>query len=253
MPRMSSQDAAGSDVTFGDLQLYADGADIETITRLREQEPRVKGFTTNPTLMYKAGVPDYLTFAEEAASAAAPLPISLEVLADDLELMGQQARRIAEIGTNVYVKVPVSLTDGTPTYDLVGELNADGVSVNVTAVTYLEQVEACLEVLAEPVPSIISIFAGRIADAGVDPVPLVTEAVQKASASVHVDILWASPRETYNVIQARQSGCQIITLTDAIWAKLGYIGRPLDLVSRDMVHMFHNDALVAGYTVEHVT
>lgn len=207
------------------------------------------GFTTNPTLMAKAGVPDYREFAREVLAAIPSLPISFEVIGDEFDEMGRQAREIASWGENVYVKVPVCNTRGESSVPLVCELSAEGVKVNVTAVLTLDQVRAVAEAVAEDTPSIISIFAGRIADTGRDPVPTMREAVRICARRPRLKVLWASPREVLNVYQAEACGCHIIALTSDLLSKLHLRGKDLTEFSRETVQMFYDDACRAGYTL----
>lgn len=228
------------------IALFADGADLDSIRALAADD-RVGGFTTNPTLMRKAGITDYITFAQQAAAIVAPRSLSLEVFADDIANIIRQARIIHTWGDNVYVKVPVTTTDGAPTTDAIRTLAAEGVRLNVTALTTLEQVARVTDELTGSVASIVSVFAGRIADSGVDPVPLMSAAAVLTSQRTGCALLWASSREVLNIVQAWQSGCQIITLTADLWAKLGGVGRPLADISLDTVQMFARDADHAGY------
>lgn len=229
------------------IKIFADGANLRDVER-HAADPRISGFTTNPTLMRHSGVANYRDFARELLAAVPDRPISLEVLADDCAAIERQAREIASWGQNVYVKVPVTTTDGTPLVDVIGRLAADGVQVNVTAMMTLGQVEAVARVVAGSTPSILSIFAGRIADSGRDPVPIVQEAVGVAAAlAPRAEILWASPREVLNAVQAQQVGCHIITMTDGLLSKLDLLGRDLEQFSLETVRMFRDDALAAAY------
>lgn len=228
------------------VHLYADGADVRDMIAARDAGI-VKGFTTNPTLMRRCGVTDYEAFAREALAAIGELPISFEVFADDFESMEAQAKRIATWGEGVFVKIPVMNTIGASSIPLIARLSAAGVKLNVTAVMTLEQVRAITEALAENVPAIVSVFAGRIADTGRDPVPLMREALAIVRTKSLARLLWASPRELLNVIQADECGCDIITITSDLLRKLGGVGRPLEEVSLDTVKMFYDDAVAAGY------
>ncbi len=230
------------------IQIYADGANLDEIRRLNE-DPRISGFTTNPTLMRAAGVTDYLAFAREVAALVAPKPVSLEVFADDREGMAEQARLLASLGENVFVKIPVTNTAGVPSAPLVADLLADGVRVNVTAVFTLEQIRALKPALENHTPAIVSVFAGRIADTGRDPIPIVREAVEVLADCDNVQVLWASPREILNVVHAEAAGCHIITLTPSLLKKLDLFGRSLEEFSLDTVRMFHEDAKKAGYEI----
>jgi transaldolase len=227
------------------VKLFADSADMAgmlEMARLRH----VSGFTTNPTLMRKAGVADYAAFARDVLEAIPDRPISFEVFSDDFGEMKRQAGRIAAWGRNVYVKVPVTNTRGQPSYDLIRELTA-GIKLNVTAVLTLDQVREVSAALAGPTPAIISVFAGRIADTGRDPVPLMAEAVEMLRPHPNQELLWASPRELLNVFQADAIGCHIITATRDLIEKLALVGKDLAAYSLETVRMFHDDARRAGY------
>jgi transaldolase len=233
---------------FAGLKIFADGASIEDFTRLYG-EGAVTGFTTNPTLMRKAGVTDYEVFAKELLSKIADLPISFEVFSDELEEMGRQARKIASWGDNIFIKIPITNTRGESTLSLVRELAAEGVKLNVTAILTLGQVAATVEALDPDVPAIISIFAGRIADTGVDPAPVMRAAVAMASRLPEAEVLWASVREVLNLYQARECGCHIVTSTPDILKKIELSGMDLERLSLDTVTMFHKDAQQAGYSL----
>lgn len=228
------------------VKLYADGASLDSMIELAAHD-HVQGLTTNPTLMRQSGVTDYVAFAKDVLAAIPTKPISFEVFADTPAEMLRQARLIASWGTNVYVKIPVSTTDGTSCAPLVGELAADGVKLNVTALFTPAQVAAIAERLDPTVPSVISVFAGRIADAGVDPMPIMSECKELLSSNPSAELLWASSRELFNVIQANEVGCDIITVTPDLLKKLPSIGKDLDEFSLDTVKMFHGDAHSAGY------
>ncbi|MCU1245490.1 MAG: transaldolase [Acidobacteria bacterium] len=230
------------------IALYADGADVRDMAAARSSGI-VKGFTTNPTLMRKCGVTDYEAFAKEALVAAAGLPISFEVFADEPQEMERQARKIATWGKAVYVKIPITNTKGVSCVPLIGALASSGVRVNVTAVMTLEQVELVTEALHPETPAIVSVFAGRIADTGRDPVPLMREAASIVIERPMAELLWASPRELLNVFQADECGCDIITVTSEILKKLAMVGKPLEELSLETVKMFYNDAAAAGYTL----
>jgi transaldolase len=228
------------------IKLFADGASTAEIAALRS-DSRVAGFTTNPTLMRQAGVKNYLDFARQIVELVASLPISLEVIVDSLDEMGRQARVLASLGANVYTKIPVTTTSGESTAELCRSLAGDGISLNVTAVFTRKQVEDVLGALDGGAPSVLSVFAGRIADAGIDPVPVMREYASFASSVPTVELLWASPREILNVVQAEQSGCQIITMTPDLWRKLDNLGKDLEEFSLDTVKMFFKDATDSGY------
>jgi len=231
------------------VQLFADGADKAQMLRLY-QNPLIQGFTTNPTLMRKAGIRDYAAFAHDILQAIPDRPISFEVFSDEFGEMEAQAHLIAGWGDNVYVKIPISNTKAQSTIPLISRLAGDGVKVNVTAMMTLDQVRDALEVLAEGPPACVSVFAGRIADTGRDPVPLMAEAVRMMRKTSNVQLIWASPRELLNIVQADQIGCHIITATEDILQKLPLVGKDLDEYSLDTVKMFHGDALKAGFQLK---
>jgi len=231
------------------VKLYADGADKAGMVEMY-QKPRVKGFTTNPTLMRKVGISDYRGFAREILQAIPDRPISFEVFSDEFEEMERQAREIATWGKNVYVKIPVTNTRREPAYDLVRTLSHQNVKLNVTAILTLEQVRAVAAALKGGAPSNVSVFAGRIADTGVDPVPIMAESVRILRDVPSAELIWASPRELLNVFQADEVGCHIITATNDILKKLDLIGKDLAEYSLDTVKMFFNDAKAAGFTLD---
>jgi transaldolase len=228
------------------ISIYADGADVREMAAAR-QSGLVSGFTTNPTLMRKSGVSDYEAFAREALESVAGLPISFEVLSDDFAEMERQARRIASWGETVFVKIPVTNTRGESSVGLIRRLSAEGVRLNVTAVLTLEQVRSVVEALHGDVDAIVSVFAGRIADTGRDPVPLMREAAALVSVRPKARLLWASPRELLNIFQAEECGCHIITVTSDLLKKVAMVGRPLEQLSLETVRMFFEDAAAAGY------
>ena len=228
------------------IHVYADGADIRDMVAARESGV-VKGFTTNPTLMRKSGVTDYESFARQALKAVSGMPISFEVFADDFDEMERQAKRITTWGDSVYVKIPITNTKGDSAVPLIRRLAAAGVKLNITAILTLDQVREVVDALDPNVPAIISVFAGRIADTGRDPVPLMREAHQIARKKPKAQLLWASPRELLNIFQAEECGCQIITVTPDILKKLAMVGKPLQELSLDTVKMFFNDAAAAGF------
>ena len=230
------------------VKIFADGADIKSILALRSNA-LIKGFTTNPTLMRKAGINDYEAFARDLIAAVPDRPLALEVFADDLPTMEAQARVIASWGDNVNVKIPVTTTKGEFTGPIVQRLSAEGVTVNVTAVFTLDQVRAVEHCLHPDTASIVSVFAGRIADTGVDPVPLMAEAVTILKAKPKAELIWASPRELLNIFQADAIGCHIITVTSDVLGKLSLVGKNLDDFSLETVEMFYRDATVAGYAI----
>ena len=228
------------------IDLYADGADVREMIAARDSGI-VKGFTTNPTLMRKSGVNDYEKFAREALAAVGDLPISFEVFADEFDEMERQARQIATWGGGVFVKIPITNTRRESSVDLIRRLSAAGVKLNITAILTLDQVRGVVEAVDAGTPAIVSVFAGRIADTGRDPVPLMTEAVQMVQKRPRAQLLWASPRELLNIFQADACGCHIITVTPDILKKLAMVGKPLEDLSLDTVKMFYNDASSAGF------
>jgi transaldolase len=230
------------------LKIFADGASLEDFVRLYH-EGLVTGFTTNPTLMRRFGVTDYEAFAKALLAQIRDYPISFEVFSDDLQEMKRQARKIAGWGANIYVKIPITNTKGESCLPIVTELSREGIRCNVTALMTLEQVSATVEALAPETPAIISIFAGRIADTGQDPVPVMRAAVAMAAKRPLVEILWASVREVLNLYQAKECGCHIITSTTEVIKKIDMYGKNLDDLSLETVDMFYKDALKAGYTL----
>lgn len=230
------------------LKLFGDGASLADFSRLYDQG-RVTGFTTNPTLMFKAGITDYAEFARKLVTLIPDMPLSFEVFSDDFDQMERQARLIAAWGDNVYVKIPITNTRGDSSLPMVRALAADGVKLNITAMLTLEQVAQAIEVLADDTPAILSIFAGRIADTGIDPVPVMRAAVAMAARKPLAEVLWASTREVLNVYQAAECGCHIITATPDILKKLDMAGRDLTALSLDTVSMFRADAVAAGFSL----
>jgi transaldolase len=229
-------------------KIFADGADLAEISRLAEN-PMIQGFTTNPTLMWKAGLTDYTEFAHRVLEAVPDLPISFEIFADDEREMRRQAEVIATWGDNVYIKIPVTDTEGNSTAGLVQTLSNEGVKLNVTALMLPSQVEVVTKAVADGAPSYVSVFAGRIADAGRDPLPIMKESLEIMKSAPHAELIWASPREVFNVVQASEIGCHVITVTNDILAKLPSLGRDLEEFSLDTVKMFHRDAAAAGFTL----
>jgi len=230
------------------ISIFADGADIEDFRRLSKLD-YIKGFTTNPTLMKKACVTDYLGFVDELLPVAGGKPICFEVISDDFEEMGAQARTLGRLADNIFVKVPVTDTRGNSSCPLISSLTADGVKLNVTAMMSVEQVERVLPCLVPGVDAILSIFAGRIADTGMDPVPMMEKASGLLSDLPHAKLLWASPRELLNLFQAEESGCDIITLLPDIIGKFKRIGQDLDELSLETVKMFYDDAVASGFCI----
>ena len=237
-------------VTANDLQVqvFADGADIEGIRTLRSN-PLIKGFTTNPTLMKQAGIKDYLKFSKEVIQVIDGLPISLEVFSDDFAEMKTQALKLSALGSNVNVKIPITNTKSESSSKLVSELAKEGVSLNVTALFTLKQVDDTVAALQGSRKSYISVFAGRIADAGVDPMPIMEGALQLMRSEKQLELIWASPREVLNIVQADQIGCHVITVTHDLLKKLSGLGKDLTQFSLETVAMFANDAKNAGYTL----
>ena len=231
------------------VKLFADGADLETIAQMA-RHPLIKGFTTNPTLMRKAGVRDYRAFAREVLTVVPERPVSFEVFSDDFSQMERQALEIASWGRNVYVKIPVTNTDGTFSGPLIKRLAVAGVKVNVTALLSVAQVEQVAQCLAKPVPSFVSVFAGRIADTGRDPVPIMAKALEVLAARPKAELIWASPRELLNIFQADAIRCHVITATSDLLAKLPLVGKDLERFSLETVQMFRRDAVQAGYTID---
>ncbi|MBP7216776.1 MAG: transaldolase [Candidatus Omnitrophica bacterium] len=231
------------------IKIFADSADLSEMIRLYQQKA-VQGFTTNPTLMRRAGVTDYRLFAQAALKAIPDLPISFEVFSDEYEGMQRQARMIAQWGKNVFVKIPITNTKGHSSTALIKDLTKDGLQLNITAILTLKQVEEIAGVLNPKVASIVSVFAGRIADTGVDPVPLMKQAACVLKDNPQAQLLWASSRELLNIIQAEASGCHIITVTAEILKKIPLLGRDLAALSLDTVKQFYTDAHSAGLSLQ---
>jgi transaldolase len=233
--------------SLGKLKIFADGAALAPMLELA-RNPRISGFTTNPTLMRKAGIADYRAFARDVLRAIREKPISFEVFADEWREMDRQAREIATWGENVYVKIPVTNTKRESASPLIRELSAGGVKLNVTAICTLDQVRETCGALRGGAPSVVSVFAGRIADTGRDPVPLMREGLSICrAADARIELLWASPRELLNIVQAAEIGCDIITVTNDLLAKLPTLGKDLAQFSLETVQMFHGDAQAAGF------
>lgn len=229
-------------------RIFADGADLDGILALAA-DPRITGFTTNPTLMWKAGLTDYADFAQRLLERITRHPISFEVFADDAEEMRRQANVIAGWGENVYVKIPVTTTAGESMVPLVNELSESGVKVNVTALFTTAQVELVTAAVRDGAPAFLSVFAGRIADAGIDPLPIIARSVDLMVDAPRAELIWASPREVLNVVQADSVGCHIITMTHDLLPKLDLLGKDLEQFSLETVRMFHRDAAAAGFTI----
>ena len=230
------------------VKIFADGADIDSIKNLYKN-PLIKGFTTNPTLMRQAGINDYEQFGREVLKTIPDRPVSLEVFADDIEEMIIQGRKISTWGDNVNIKIPITTTKKESTEKVIKTLSDDGVSVNVTAIMTVDQVVNVAKSLNKGVPAIISVFAGRVADTGRDPVPHMMECLEEISHLEKAELLWASPRELLNVFQADNMGCHIITVTESILKKLSIVNKDLDEYSLETVKMFREDAVSAGYKI----
>ena len=241
-------DEVGPDPSQISTRIFADGADLDGILKLA-LNPRIAGFTTNPTLMRKAGLTDYAKFAQGLLERVTTHPISFEVFADDAKEMRRQARIISSWGENVYVKIPVATTKGESMSSLVRELCEDGVKINVTALFTTAQVELITAAVKDGAPSYISVFAGRIADAGIDPMPIMARSVDIMAQAPRSELIWASPREVLNLVQADQVGCHIITMTHDLLGKLDCLGKGLEQYSLETVQMFHRDAAAAGFTL----
>jgi len=231
------------------IKIFADGADKTGMLEMYSR-PYIKGFTTNPTLMRKAGVSDYRSFAKDILRAISDRPISFEVLSDEFAEMERQATEMAGWGKQVYVKIPITNTRREPSYDLVKRLSQKGVQLNVTALMTLDQVHAIAESVVKGSPCYISVFAGRIADTGRDPVPVMKKAVEILRPVNNAELIWASPRELLNIFQAEEIGCHVITVTNDILKKLDLIGKDLGDFSLETVKMFYEDARQAGYKLQ---
>lgn len=230
------------------VKVFSDGAVLETMLK-DLQTGLVTGFTTNPSLMKKAGISSYIGFAKEVLVKITDYPVSFEVFADDLASMEKEAEKIAGLGDNVYVKIPVTTSTGESTCPLIQKLSAKGIKLNVTAIFTIEQTQAVVDHLTAGVPAIVSVFAGRIADTGVDPMPIMEEALRICRQKEGVELLWASPRETYNIYQADQLGVDIITCTTDLIAKLPLQGKDLEDYSLETVQMFLKDSTSLGFKI----
>ncbi|MGH9421833.1 MAG: transaldolase [Thermoanaerobaculia bacterium] len=230
------------------VKIFADGAEKAGMLEMYAK-PYIKGFTTNPTLMHKAGLTDYRAFARDIVEAIPDRPISFEVFSDEFGDMERQAREIATWGDNVYVKIPVTNTRREPAYDLVRRLSSDDIKLNITAIMTVDQVRNVVDAVKDGAPSCISVFAGRIADTGRDPVPIMAECVDILKAAPRAELIWASPRELLNIMQADAIGCHIITVTNDILKKLSLVGKDLGDYSLDTVKMFFDDGRKAGFTL----
>jgi transaldolase len=230
------------------IKLFADGADLEDIKKLNKNS-LIKGFTTNPTLMRKAGIEDYEKFSKQVINLVKPKSISLEVFADDLPSMKEQAEKISRWGKNVYVKIPIQNTKGKITTSLINELNKKNISLNITAVFTISQVRAVLKNIDKKTSVIISIFAGRIADTGLDPEEIIKESIKISKKFPNVEILWASPREVLNIVQAEKLGTHILTATPDILSKIKNFNKDLNSFSLETVKMFYEDAVKSKYKI----
>jgi len=230
------------------VKIFADGADKNGMLEMANKD-HIKGLTTNPTLMAKAGIKDYRAFALDILKEIKSKPISFEVFSDDFSEMEDQALEIASWGSNVYAKIPITNTKRQPSYDLIHNLSSRGVKVNVTAIMTLDQVTKSVDALDSNIAAYISVFAGRIADTGVDPLPLMQEAVNILSSKPKSELIWASPRELFNIFHANAIGCQVITVTNDILKKLEFVGKDLDDYSLETVKMFYDDGKKAGLMI----
>ncbi len=230
------------------VKIFADGAEKAGMLEMAA-DPLIAGLTTNPTLMRKAGITDYRAFAKEVLADITDKPISFEVFSDEFEEMERQALEIASWGANVNVKIPITNTRGESTADLVAKLSSQGVKVNVTAMMTLEQVQSVTPALSRGAGGYVSVFAGRIADTGRDPVPVMKEIVDYLADYPGVELIWASPREVLNIVHADMVGCHIITVTNSLIGKMALFGKDLSAFSLETVQMFYDDASAAGYTL----
>ena len=228
------------------VRIFADGAHKRGILDLYKN-PLIQGFTTNPTLMRQVGIADYEAFAREILAEIPDRPFSLEVFSDDFDEMGRQARKLAALASNVYVKIPITNTRGESSEQLVRALTHENIKLNVTALMTVDQVRTTTAALAGSPSAYISVFAGRVADAGVDPLPIMRESLAIMRSQPQLELIWASPREIFNLVQADQIGCHIITITHDLLKKLTSLGKDLTEFSLDTVKMFHRDAQAAGY------
>lgn len=230
------------------IKIFSDGADIDSIAEAH-QAGVVKGFTTNPSLMAKAGITNYLAFAKEVLKIVTDLPVSFEVFSDDFDEMRYQAHKIADLGSNVFVKIPVTNTKRASASALIRELHAAGIKLNVTALLSLRQVEEVFAALDGDVPAFVSVFAGRIADTGRDPLPVMQAALEVIRPKSKAELLWASPREVFNLMQAEMMGCHVITMTPDLLTKASKFGMNLEDLSLDTVKMFYSDAQRSGFKI----
>jgi transaldolase len=230
------------------IKIFADGANVKEMVKLYK-DGIVDGFTTNPTLMRKDGVTNYEEFAKEVLSEITDLPISFEVFADDFETMEKEARKIDSWGKNIFIKIPITNTKGESSIELIEKLSHDGLTLNITAMLTLEQVKDVSKVISPDTKTIVSVFAGRIADTGRDPIPLMKEAVNILKSKSNAELLWASSRELLNIFHAESCGCHIVTVTNNFLKKAHLINKGLKEFSLDTVKMFHDDAVSAGYEI----
>jgi transaldolase len=230
------------------VKIFADGADFEGMVKMAHN-PLIQGFTTNPTLMRKAGVNDYETFARRVLAAITDRPVSFEVFADDFSSMAEQARAIATWGPNVNVKIPVSTTKGQSSNELIRALSSEGVTLNITAIFTLDQVRGVAAALDPSTPAIVSVFAGRIADTGVDPIPHMRACKEILASRPKAELLWASTRELLNIFHAEEAGCDIVTVPNEFLTKLNLIDKDLSEYSRETVQLFYKDATAAAYQI----
>jgi transaldolase len=233
-------------------KIFADGAEKASMLELHNN-PLISGFTTNPTLMRKAGIKDYNEFAQDILKSITDKPVSFEVFSDNFDEMERQAIEISKWGSNVIVKIPITNTKGESSVDLIGRLSAKGIIINATAMMTIDQVISVLPGLSEGSGGFVSIFAGRIADAGVDPLPVMKKVMDLLQDYPNIELIWASPRELFNIVQANEIGCHIITVTNDILKKLPTIGKDLTEFSLDTVKMFFNDAFAAGYSIKYAS
>lgn len=229
-------------------KIFADGAMLSEIAELNKNS-LIEGFTTNPSLMRKAGVDNYTKFSKEVLNIIGNKPISFEVFADEFNEMKKQAEIITKWGQNVYVKIPIMNSKGIYSFDLIKELSKEGIKLNITAILKYDQVKKLFNVINKDTGTIVSIFAGRIADTGVDPISIMSDSINLFKEYESCEILWASPREVLNFYQAKEIGCHIITVTKDIINKLSLKGKDLESYSRETVETFYKDALSAGYSI----
>ena len=235
------------DLNKENLKIFLDTANLETIKNSVKKYPFIKGFTTNPSLMHKEGVTDYEGYVKEALKVSSNLPISFEVFSDDLEDMEKEGRIINSWGGNSYVKIPITNTKKDSTCNIIKNLTHDKIKINVTAIFTIEQINEIIDYFDDTTPAIISVFAGRIADTGVDPIPLMKASLDRLKPIPNAELLWASPREVLNVYQAEEIGCHIITATNDLLKKLNLKDKDLTDYSQETVQMFYNDALLSKF------